>query len=312
MENEISIVVFANAKDYFFTKICIASIRYFYPDIEISLVKDELNGKFSTRTLEKRFNVKKIRLSQRYFGWAAAKIHFLVERNENKKYLCLDSDIIFAGLVLNNFNNIEADVIVSPDFCEKPIPKEIEKNYFNLSEIENEYQNYEYPGYFFNAGQTLINPSKFSNLDFVELFNAKKYPYYLSTEVFPLVDQSILNYLFPKLNNEGRIKLIGIEFMKWSVNYFLNPNSNSIEILENKENFLIHYAGDHRVIHLDQMKGSVLLKFYQNCFFARLNYLEILLSKFQDSLNASNTILKSSYLINVLKMKFLNNGFNQS
>ena len=58
MNKEISIVVFCNAKDYFLTKICVASIRHFYPDIEILLVKDELNGKFSTRILERNFKVK--------------------------------------------------------------------------------------------------------------------------------------------------------------------------------------------------------------------------------------------------------------
>jgi hypothetical protein len=76
MNNEITIVVFANAKDFFLTKICIASIRYFYPDVEIFIVKDELNGKFYSRTLEKKFNTKELKLSKKYFGWGGQNFIF--------------------------------------------------------------------------------------------------------------------------------------------------------------------------------------------------------------------------------------------
>ena len=39
------------------TSICVASIRYWYPDIPIYLIKDEVDGSFSTREIERIWNV---------------------------------------------------------------------------------------------------------------------------------------------------------------------------------------------------------------------------------------------------------------
>lgn len=33
--DSISVVIFANRRDFFLTKLCVASIRYYYPEIEI-------------------------------------------------------------------------------------------------------------------------------------------------------------------------------------------------------------------------------------------------------------------------------------
>lgn len=50
----ITIVVFCNKLDFFLTRICVTSIRYFYPSIRILLVKDEIHGRFSTSLFERR------------------------------------------------------------------------------------------------------------------------------------------------------------------------------------------------------------------------------------------------------------------
>jgi hypothetical protein len=61
--NDLTIVVCCNKKDFFFARICIASIRYYYPDINIELIKDPGNGKFNSGELEKYFNVIDVELN---------------------------------------------------------------------------------------------------------------------------------------------------------------------------------------------------------------------------------------------------------
>lgn len=285
MNKEISIVVFANAKDFFLTKICIASIRHFYPDVEIFIVKDELNGKFSTKLLERTYNAKIFKLSKKHFGWSAAKIHFLIENNEDKLFLCLDSDIVFIGPVLEKFENLNSDFCISPEYCEEPIPIDTQSVYFDMNKIKNNFEKYRFPGYFFNAGQTLVNPSKFSRKYFDKLFEPDRYPYYTNMKDFPMVDQSILNFVIPILETENKIIVSKIEFMNWSVSFFSVKENNELEILNENHKYLVHYAGDTRTTHLNLMKGNKLLYFFKSSYFQRLNVLQRNISNLQDLIN---------------------------
>ncbi len=58
------IYIICHKLDFFLTKIAVASIRYYYPDVEINLIKDELNGDFATKDLEKYFKVKIVQLEK--------------------------------------------------------------------------------------------------------------------------------------------------------------------------------------------------------------------------------------------------------
>ena len=300
MKKDISIVVFANAKDFFLTKICVASIRHFYPEIELFLVKDELNGKFSSKSLEQRFNVKQINLAQRYFGWSAAKLHFLLECNEDRLFLCLDSDIVFIGPVLNKFKNTTSDYIVSPEYYELT---QIVKDIFIDPELAVKYYpSYVYPGYFFNAGQTVVNPSKILSSDLSQVFDQYKYPYYKDYNSFKTVDQAILNALLPSLFAEKRIKLQAIEFFKGSV-FLTEIENNTIEILEKKQEYLIHWAGDIRTIKLNKMVGYAVLNFFQSSYEERLGFFEKIYHNYQNILNSISILTKVKLKRNRLKIE---------
>jgi hypothetical protein len=285
MEDDISIVVFANAKDFFLAKICIASIRYFYPNIEIFLVKDQLNGRFNSSSLESRYNVKELKLSNKYFGWGAAKLQFLIDIEDDRKFLILDSDIIFVGNVLSKFEKINYDYIVS---CETYELTDVVKSVFVDPEKAIEYfPSYSFPGFFFNTGQVLVNPSKIRKEDFLGIFDPKKYPYYQDYDTFSYVDQSILNALLPALKNQNRISLYGIEFMKASGEFFRENVNNSVNILDKNLDFLIHWAGDVRDRDLRKMNGYELLNFFQENFEAGLTSIQKIRHRCQNLINAT-------------------------
>ena len=50
------------------TRLCVASIRYWYPDIPIWLVKDQKYGPFSTREIEKVWRVGVFASDSKHFG----------------------------------------------------------------------------------------------------------------------------------------------------------------------------------------------------------------------------------------------------
>lgn len=298
--NNIPIVVFANRKDFFLTKICVASIRYFYPDIDIYLVKDYLNGPFNTNILSKTFNVKVVDLGKKYFGWSAAKLHFLIsDKLPIGKYLTLDSDIIFTGRVLECIAD-EGDFVVSKEVYE--LTDIVKGIFLDPDKVENIFSSYTYPGYFFNAGQMVVTLGKIKAAHLAAVFDPNNYPYYLKTKPYelPLVDQGILNAVLPTLAAQNIIELGAVTYMKGSKEYFSESTNNDSSILNqvDKFPFLIHYAGDLRVSDISKMKGANLLSFFQNYYRNKLSVSYKHFDVLQDSLHSINKISKIYYYLN--------------
>jgi hypothetical protein len=306
LKNDISVVVFANSKDFFLTKLCISSIRFYHPDVEILLVKDELNGKFNSRVLEKKFNVKNIKLNKRYFGWGSAKVHFPIDfHNSSKRYLILDSDIVFTGKLLNRLNNIDADFIVHPEIYDQPFSDMVKQIFLDPDTVKTIYPEYEYPGYFFNTGQMVITPSLFDAKLLEKCFDKNKYPYFTQGKILNLADQSLFNAVLPIMFKEEKIKHAGIEFMQWSGSFFDKEENNNIEAyLDGSLEFLVHYAGDTRVTDLSKMNGSNLLLFFKKEYESKLTPIQICLSNWQDKFNENKRITRLRYLKNAVLIKY--------
>lgn len=288
------IVVFGNRRDYFFTKICISSIRYYYPEVDIYFVKDHLNGNYFTRIFRRRFNVKLLNLGKKYYGWGASKIHFIISRKlPEQRYLVLDSDLIFIGKCLEQLIHTDADFVVVPERLVPPFSESSSDIYINQEKIKKYFPGYKYPGYFFNTGQLVVSPGLISKEICKPFFDAKNYPYYKDWKTFKTVDQSILNAVIPVLEMENKISVETKDFMKWSVSYFeKEENDNVAEIKGGGKYILIHYCGDIRTHRLSKMKGEKLLKFYQQHYRRRLPSFHRLLDPIQNAVQSNKVLLK--------------------
>lgn len=300
----ITIVVFANRKDFCLTKVCIASIRFYYPEVEILIVKDKLNGNFNTRRLCKATNVKVIKLSKRYYGWGAAKIHFILSQHiPKKRYLCLDSDIIFLGRVLDKIETLPEKFIVSPDWQIEPLKKEVTELYIDIEKVTKYYPTYSYPGFFFNTGQFVATPGIIPPSYFDAAFDAGRYPYYKNRDVFALVDQAVLNAVLPVYCKEVNIDLGKADFMQWSVTFFADLKHQSFEFFrDGKYPFLVHYAGDTRTHLLKKMKGAEILQTFHAQYFSKLSSVEQQIDTMQDRFASVSGLSKLLYKINRLKI----------
>src|SRR5438132_7369325 len=97
------VVIACFKKDVFLLKACIASVRYWYPDVEIYLIKDYIQGDFSTKEMEVAFDVKIFPAQRKFFGWPWSKLAVILHEKKDK-YLFLDSDVVFLGKVLDKLN----------------------------------------------------------------------------------------------------------------------------------------------------------------------------------------------------------------
>jgi len=300
----IAVVVFANRKDFFLTKICVSSIRYFYPTVEIFLVKDKLNGDFNSRRLEKAFNVKLLDLGKNYYGWSAAKIHFLLNQTlPKKRYLCLDSDIIFVGKVIDKLQRQTGDFVLHATRTDPPFSRELIELYVDPEEVKVFYPDYEYPGYFFNAGQTLVTPGLLTEELLKFSFDPKIYPYYKNQETFRLVDQAVLNAVIPVLAKRENVSIDTLDYMEWSVSFFEKPERTTFQYFQNgTTEYLVHYAGDIRTTRLEKMKGADLLLSFRNNYQSRLSKFSRFLDSLQDNITSLSFFTSFLYKCNRVKI----------
>lgn len=255
-------------------RICIASIRYYYPTISIELVKDRGNGNFSTRDIQKHFNVRCSDLGIKKMGWSAAKFHYLLQAPKGKKVLMLDADIVFIGPFLEKLLPlfIENDYVVDIQKESDPYSKQVSKDYFETKKIESYDASYKFPGYFFNAGNIFVTTGVIERERLEDFFDPHHYPFWKNSRLFPMVDQSVYNYLLPVLAGQKKITLATGSFMLWSKSE--RVKSVSIEQIKKKELQcgLVHWAGDAKIPILKNMTRGDILKFFESEYFKKIKY----------------------------------------
>src|SRR6476620_6078455 len=176
--------------DFHFARICIASIRYWYPDIPICLIKDELQGKFDTSYDEKLWRVDVLDISRKRFGWGYGKLETLF-LPDSFSYLVVDADTVMAGPALDVAADVNADFIVDDEVQPASRFNEI---YYNLERIKELTSDFRYPGYSFNSGQWFGTTGKLKREDFVISLNWTQPPSCLYPGIVFNGDQAHLNF----------------------------------------------------------------------------------------------------------------------
>ena len=271
---DITLAVCCNKNDYFLARICIASIRYYYPYATIELVKDSGNGSFNTKEIERLFNVKIIEFAVKKVGWGAAKFFYLYKFPERKKVLFLDADIVFVGPFIERLlpQIKKNDYVVSIENVAEPNADWIKKLYFDTKEIEASFPGYQYPGYLFNTGQIFMTTGTIEKETLAKFFDLQNYPYWKYPQLFPTVDQSLLNYLLPTLADAGKINLATSDFMIWSKSTAAKELGLN-DIIEKKlDEGLIHWAGDLRTPELKNMTRPDILQFFESVYYERIRF----------------------------------------
>ena len=264
---EIKIVVACFKKDIHLARICVASVRYWYPDIDIYLLKDLSFGDFSTREIEINFNCKIFKTKRKKFGWPWSKLEVLFHE-EKALWFFIDSDIVFVGRVLDNFSEVGYSTFcVTGEKLPSESDPEINANYLNIELVKSKInQDYLYPGFVFNGGQILISSGLLTQHDFADVISfdieiKNKFP-----EIFKHGDQGILNYKLSSLHQQKRINLVYLDFWAWP-NTPLAKSFNLDEIGNKKSRpYLIHWAG-MKPIKFSKTPHIEILNFYENYYF---------------------------------------------
>ncbi len=205
------VYVVCNRDDYYRARPCVASIRYFHPDVEITLVKDETNGPFSTSELEHAFDVSTWVPPRARCGFFS-KLEVML-RPERERFFLMDSDILFVGPVLDLFEDSEADFVVSWEPGEDSERREF-YSYKRLTErIDADFR---FPGYHFCNGNIVATSGLLKRTDFEPFVDfAKPVPELRFPEIFFAQDQGVINYVLQSKDANGELTIEKKKFMIW-------------------------------------------------------------------------------------------------
>jgi lipopolysaccharide biosynthesis glycosyltransferase len=269
-------VVIVTYKDiYYFTRLCVASIRYYYPDVEVFLIKDLIGGDFSTTDLQKYLKVKIMDLGINIFGNPSSKIRLLLSKQfADNKYLALDSDIVLVGRLLDTLDLMAKryDFVVSSEHYAKPGDQTFEKLYYRLEDVVKEYPDFKFPGYDFNGGQIVITPGLIQSREIRKYISFSKFPYwtkYSFNKLAPCFDQPLLNIILVIKHIRKELRLGHRNFM--ICGGFPEAAKLKLEdVKSGKLAKLIHWAGTKKTDCLYSLHRSDILFFFAEIYYSYL------------------------------------------
>lgn len=262
------VYVFCCKKDLYLTRICVASIRYWNESVPIEFVKDLSQGDFDTRELETVFGVSVAPIGYRNLSFYSKLYPFMLPTGE--RALLIDSDIVWAGNLLESLESFREDIIVE-GYTPREAKTEMQKWFFNLSKLKENYPDYEYPGYLFNCGQLVVNTSKFSEADFSDIIEWKENMAPLVPGIFVGEDQGILNYVISRKIRKNEISLRSHHFFLWGWSEEAREIRLSNIKLGKPYPFLIHWYGAKNGL-VSFLPNAGILKFYEAFYYSKIKH----------------------------------------
>jgi len=253
--------------DFYLTKICVASIRYWNKLIPVYLLKDHSRGDFDTTELEKAFNVSVLSMKYKQLG-AYGKLYPFIEENESR-VLVIDSDIVWIRDVIPELEMLSEDIIIYCYVAADP-EKEMNRWYFNTLNFYNHYSDYQYPGFLFNTGQFVCNTSSFSKEDFDDAIAWKEKALPIFNDTFLCEDQGILNYVVAKKIQAGSISYRHHDLFIWGYNSSINEIDIKRNDIAGHFPALIHWFGNKTGL-ISGLPGSRILKFYEAFYYSKID-----------------------------------------
>lgn len=264
--NKIAIACFK--KDLYLLKPCVASIRYWYPDVEIYLIKDYIQGAFSTTEIEEAFDVKIFPAQRKFFGWPWSKLAVILHEQKDK-YLFLDSDVVFLGKVLDRLNEYEDDFIVTGMEEKDKFNHTVNAHYIDMKKMETFDPSYQYPGYGFNGGQIVMTSGLLKEKDCSTVISFEPNITNKHPDIFKHGDQGALNYIFAKAHQTGKIKAKYADFWIWPG--LKAAEEIDLESIKNKVGipYVLHWAGIKPVDFRKYPRYDI-LRFYEDFYYSKI------------------------------------------
>ena len=201
-------------RDLWQARACVASLRYWEPELPVRILADLAAGPVDLGPFERGFGATRFPASRERFGSPLGKLDVLF-RPEKKRYLLLDADTVLLGPVRGLLERFGGEFVVSPNHI--PAAKAAGA-YFDPAAAADAFPGYEYPGWVFNSGQLVVTSGVLTPADFAGLVewpgDPTQRPRSLRKDLMPLNDQPRLNFVLHRLHAAGRVGVDGVRFKR--------------------------------------------------------------------------------------------------
>jgi hypothetical protein len=259
------VYVAASRRDSRFTRICVASIRYFYPDIPISLLAGGPLQPGLAVELRRYWNVAVKDLPVRDWGWGFVKLEPLFGQR-GERFLVVDSDTVCVGDVLKIWADCNADFLVDDEWQSQ---RDTERLYYDWQKVAHIDVSARSPKFVFNSGQWFGTAGIFSREDFSPWIDWNTEPPYLRhADVFMPGDQGVLNYVFNQKYQLEQKNIARSKLMRWPRHGMHGITPGAIAASE-APRLIVHWAGLKRAT-IGSMPGADVLLFFERLYYGRI------------------------------------------
>ena len=258
------VYIAASARDARYTRICVASVRFFYPDIPIRLLVGGHLQRGLADELQQYWNVGTADLPRGEYGWGFVKLETLFAI-PGEKFLVLDSDTVLTGRVLDLWSESCAPFLLDD---EKQSEADTKRLYYDWEKVREIDPNARPPRFVVNSGQWFGTAGVLTRDDFapwVEWTMPRRLRY---PEHFMPGDQGIVNYV---LNQKAAIDGLRVErrqIMRWPGHSMEGLDAETVSKRAATPR-VVHWAGVKKA-RQRAMIGADLLAYFEKAYYQRL------------------------------------------
>lgn len=258
------VYIAACARDARLTRICVASIRYFYPDIPIRLLAGDILQRGLADELQRYWGVELVDLPVGDYGWGLVKLEPLFGR-PGESFLVVDVDTVFTGPVLDLRSQSDAPFFVDNEQLSDADFKRLYYDWDKLREIDPKVQSARSA---FNVGQWfgtagLVKREQFDAWVEWEMPRRLRYP-----DLFMGGDQGVMNYVILQKEAFEGLRIERRTIMRWPGHSMEGLSAESVA-QRTAPPLVIHWAGMKKPALTDMVGGDILL-FFEKFYYTRV------------------------------------------
>lgn len=254
----------ACARDARLTRICVASIRYFYPEVPIRVLAGDILQRGLADELRKYWGVELVNLPKGDYGWGLVKLEPLFGP-AGEKFLMMDVDTVFTGRVLDLCAESDAPFLVDDEQLSDADSKRLYYDWDKLREIDPKVQPARAA---FNVGQWFGTAGLIKREDFdpwLEWTLPRRLRY---QQYFMGGDQGVMNYVLLQKEAFEGLRIERRKIMRWP-GYSIDGLDVESVAKWTAPPLVIHWAGMKKT-RLRDMVGADLLVFFEKFYYQRL------------------------------------------
>jgi hypothetical protein len=260
------VVISCYPADLPLTRICVASVRLWYPEIPIWLLKDRQFGDFDTSEIERHWNVQVFPGRSKTLGWGFGKLELMTEPPA-RRFLLLDSDTAFVGRLVDRLEPFDEDFVVDK---EEFSPQGIAVQFFPVQKLRQLDPEFTFPGYGFNTGQLVATTGRVNRQDFDGLLDWETRTV-KHRDVFQKGEQGLFNYVVLRKAHRNQLTIHREPFMVWPGEAARAAHIHVNDLTKDCPHAqVIHWAGLGWGKPIDQMPRADLLLHFENLYYSRV------------------------------------------